>query len=158
MTTILPPIPKFVFMVFEPVSLIAGSLAALLDPPSFTAQQIPPSPLSTSPPVSKPPIPLPPTSHLVTLQLSNAYLLLCLIGLFVLYSTTESKVVRRYLIALALGDVGHLAVTYSVLGRERYLDWRGWNAMAWGNVGVTTFLFLTRLAYLLGLLGPDQKA
>lgn len=54
----------------------------------------------------------------------------------VLYSTRETKVVRNYMIALWLADIGHLAVTYHVLG-TKYFDIRHWNAMAYGNIGAT---------------------
>lgn len=54
-----------------------------------------------------------------------------------LYTTRDRRVVRGYLAALAVGDVGHLAVTYRVLGYTRYVDVAGWNPMAWGNIGVT---------------------
>jgi len=39
-------------------------------------------------------------ARLVALQLGNAYGLLFLVGVAVLYTTTELKVVRNYLIAL----------------------------------------------------------
>ena len=66
--------------------------------------------------------------------------------------------VRNYIVALAVGDIGHLVVTGLGLGWEGVLDIRGWNAMAWGNLGVTAGLFVTRVGYLLGLLGEDRVA
>lgn len=86
------------------------------------------------------------------------YGLLALVGLGVLYATTEPKVVRNYVIALAIGDVGHLIVTGLGLGWEGFLDVRGWNDMAWGNVGVTAGLLVTRVGYLMGLFGEDRVA
>ena len=83
---------------------------------------------------------------------------MALIGLAVLYTTTEPKVVRNYVIALAIGDVGHLIVTGLGLGWVGLLDMRGWNDMAWGNVGVTAGLLVTRAAYLMGLFGEDRVA
>lgn len=79
-----------------------------------------------------------------------------LIGLGVLYYTTEPKVVRNYIIACALADVGHLSATYSVIGREGFVDVGGWNHMAWGNIGITAFLLIVRIAYLIGLFGSDR--
>lgn len=38
-----------------------------------------------------------------------------MIGVAVLYTTTEPKVVRNFLIACAIADIGHLYVTYSVM-------------------------------------------
>jgi hypothetical protein len=44
------------------------------------------------------------------------------------------------------------------MGYERFVDFASYNAMAWGNIGATAFLFLTRTAYLLGIFGPDRVA
>ncbi|SLM38435.1 hypothetical protein LPUS_08649 [Lasallia pustulata] len=149
MTTILPPFPRFVFTIFEPLSCTAGFLAPILNLPHFIHSQIP-VPLSALPP------PITPTTRLIALQLGNLYGLLALVGLAVLYTTTEPKVVRNYIAALAIADVGHLVVTGLGLGWEGFLDVRGWNDMAWGNVGVTTGLFVTRVGYLIGLFGEDR--
>ena len=115
-------------------------------------------------------------SRLVALQLGNCYGLLFLAAVAVLYTTTELKVVRNYLIALWVADIGHIAVCYVGLGLERFVDVASWNSMTWGNVGVTVsgvsleeleawladgfeaFLCLTRTAYLLGFFGPDAPA
>lgn len=112
-------------------------------------------------------------SRLVALQLGNCYGLLFLAAVAVLYTTTELKVVRNYLIALWIADIGHIAVCYVGLGYERFVDVASWNSMTWGNVGATVsdafwgnqspgsltkfkaFLCLTRTAYLLGFFGPD---
>lgn len=114
----------------------------------------------------------------MALQLGNAYGLLCLVGLAVLLTTSELKVVRAYLIALLIADVGHVGVTAYGLGYDKFVDFAGWNATTWGNVGVTVgtfpiaradalwppadladfekaFLGFTRTLYLLGLFGPD---
>ncbi len=61
--------------------------------------------------------------------------------------------VRNFLIACAIADVGHLAVTYHVMGYEAFTDVTGWNAVVWGSVGATLILFLTRVAYLGGFAG-----
>lgn len=64
---------------------------------------------------------------------------------------------RNFLIACAIADVGHLAVTYHVMGHVKYVDVVNWNSMAWGNIGVTVFLFLVRVGYLLGLFKSKRK-
>ena len=74
-----------------------------------------------------------------------------------LYTTTELKVVRNFLIACAIADVGHLAVTYRVMGHGPFTDVTGWNAVAWGNIGITFGLLLTRLAYLGGWFGKGSS-
>lgn len=55
----------------------------------------------------------------------------------VLYTTTEAKVVRNYVIALWIADIGHVAATYYVLGYDRFVDVGKYNPMAFGNVVVT---------------------
>lgn len=76
-------------------------------------------------------------SRLVALQLGNCYGLLFLAAVAVLYTTTEIKVVRNYLIALWIADIGHIIVCYLGLGFERFVDVASWNSMTWGNVGAT---------------------
>ncbi|QSZ30818.1 hypothetical protein DSL72_000376 [Monilinia vaccinii-corymbosi] len=147
MTSILPPFPKFVFTIFEPISLVAGFVGAIISPEWFVEEQIAFSPHE---PVSD-------NARLVALQLGNIYLLLAMVGVAVLYSTRQAKVVRNYVMALWVADIGHLAVTYHVLGWERVVNILQWNSMTIGNIGATLFLFLTRSAYLLALFGPDKK-
>lgn len=97
-------------------------------------------------------------------------------GVGVLYATTEAKVVRNFLLACAIADVGHLYVTYAVMyamlnviprigrtnfdiqsrGYTDFTDVQAWNPTAWGNIGVTLGLFLVRLLYLMGFLGQDK--
>ena len=76
-------------------------------------------------------------------QLGNLYLLMAFVGLFVLNSTSEVKVVRSYLWALWLGDIGHVAFSCYGLGKERMMNPSEWNGMAWGNIvfTVSTCLF-----------------
>lgn len=38
-----------------------------------------------------------------------------MVGVGVLYATTEAKVVRNFLLACAVADVGHLYVTFAVM-------------------------------------------
>lgn len=121
-------------------------------------------------------------AKLVALQLGNTYGLVFLIASAVLYTTSEIKVVRNYLVACWLADISHVYVCYHVLGWARFVDVASWNSMTWGNVGATvshlfmclwcgsedreslnsdmnqTMLFLTRTAYLLGVFGPDAPA
>lgn len=79
-------------------------------------------------------------SKLVALQLGNTYGLVFLIASAVLYTTSEIKVVRNYLIACWLADISHVYVCYHVMGWDRFVDIAGWNSMTWGNVGVTVSL------------------
>lgn len=38
------------------------------------------------------------------------------------------------------------------------MDVGGWNVLTWGNVGITGFLFLNRIAYFLGVFGGGEVA
>ena len=134
---------------------IAGALVTMGDPQSAVALQ--------HPDVQTPQT-LPMDTHMVMQQLGNLYLLLALVSVAVLYTTSEPKVVRNYLIALALADVGHIYITYLGLGQAIFFNIARWNSMTWGNVGVTSFLLLNRLCCFLGLFGsikaprPDKKS
>jgi hypothetical protein len=80
---------------------------------------------------------------MVALQLGNIYFLLAMVGIAVLYTTTEARVVRNYVIALWLADIGHVAVTCWVMDHESLTDVANWNAMAWGNIGVTASICMS---------------
>ncbi|KAF9879379.1 hypothetical protein CkaCkLH20_02922 [Colletotrichum karsti] len=152
MASALPTFPRLVFTVFEPISLAAGFLGAVIDPDWFISEQIAPAATAGLP------APASDNDRLVALQLGNIYLLMAMVGLAVLNSTSELKVVRSYLVALWIADLGHIFVCYYAMGLDRFVDVASWNSMTWGNVGVTAFLCLTRSAYLLGWFGPDSQA
>ncbi|MCJ1285941.1 hypothetical protein MMC26_005283 [Xylographa opegraphella] len=149
MAATLPPFPRFIFAVLEPISLIAGWVAAYFDPVNFIADQIPSSSSEYAVPSSQ-------SAQVVAMQLGNTYMLLALLGLFILNTTMDSHVVKVYIIALAVADIGHVAPTMCMLGWERSIAVQSWNKMAWGNIGATIFLFVTRVTYLLGLFGKDR--
>ncbi|KAL9600637.1 MAG: hypothetical protein Q9219_003070 [cf. Caloplaca sp. 3 TL-2023] len=146
MSTILPPFPRLVFTFLEPIACFGGLIAPIIDTASFAASQVP----------SISPTPLTPTARVLALQLGNMYGLTALVAIGVLYATNEPRVVRNYLIACAIADVGHLWATYAVLGYTKFVDVQGWNKLAWGNIGVTFFLLMTRVGYLTGLFGTDR--
>ena len=107
MASILPPIPRFVFTVFEPIALVAGYLSPMLDVSGFVNSQLPPASVTTISSTA--------TERILALQLGNVYGLLAMIGVGLLYATSEAKVVRNFLLACAIADVGHLYVTYLVM-------------------------------------------
>lgn len=94
-----------------------------------------------------------PSVKTIAYQLGNLYLLLLFVGIGVLCSTSEAKVVRNYMAALALADVGHMYCTYLGIGWDALIAVNGWNDLTWGNIGITGFLFVNRVAYLLGAFG-----
>ncbi|KAG5976659.1 hypothetical protein E4U55_007263 [Claviceps digitariae] len=132
----LPTVPRLVFTIIEPISLdpvtpnsLAGFLGAVKDPAWFVSEQVPQKPVSAAV-VSE-------NSIVLALQLGNLYLLMAFVGLFVLNSTSEIKVVRSYLWALWLGDIGHVAFSCYGLGKERMTNPWEWNPLAWGNIVFT---------------------
>ncbi|KPM40469.1 hypothetical protein AK830_g6094 [Neonectria ditissima] len=137
MASSLPTIPRIVFTIVEPISLVAGFLGAMLDPAWFAAEQIP----------QTEPLVINDNGVVLALELGNLYLLLAFIGLAVLNTTSEVKVVRSYLVALWLGDVGHILFSGYGLGKDKLLNPAEWNAMAWGNVAVTTLACLHTLEW-----------
>ena len=60
-----------------------------------------------------------------------------MVSIAVLYTTTEPKVVRNYVIALWLADIGHIATTGYVMGYDKFIDFANYNPTTWGNVGAT---------------------
>jgi hypothetical protein len=145
---------------------VAGFLGAVIDPAWFIGEQV----------LQKDGIATSEGSIVVAWQLGNLYLLLAFIGIAVLSTTSENKVVRAYLVALWLGDVGHIGFSCYGLGWGKLVRPVEWNAMAWGNIAMTVsdgfldrlgpsadickqlFLLLTRTAYFAGLFGPDRIA
>ncbi|OAX81031.1 hypothetical protein ACJ72_04633 [Emergomyces africanus] len=148
MNTILPLWPHIVFAVLEPISLIAGFCFAIFNNAKFVAGQTP---------NSLTPSELPLSTQAISSQLGNLYLLLMVVGVGVLYSTSEPKVVRNYLIALAVGDLGHIYATYWFIGFDDLINVMEWNDLMWGNIGFTGILFVNRIAYLLGMFGPAES-
>ncbi|RYP36543.1 hypothetical protein DL767_003366 [Monosporascus sp. MG133] len=153
MASQLPTFPRIVFTIIEPISLISGALGAFIDTDWFITSQASTS-ISTSSPIQAYDI----NARVVAQQLGNTYFLLCLLGVAVLWTTSELRVVRNYLLAAWVADISHVWLTCRALGWVRSVDVTAWNAMTWGNVGFTTFLFLTRTAWFLGVFGPDHPA
>jgi hypothetical protein len=69
MTSVLPPIPRFIFTILEPISLLAGFVSVIVSPEWFVAEQVASSPL----------VALSPNTTIVALQLGNIYLLLAMV-------------------------------------------------------------------------------
>ncbi|OCK95694.1 uncharacterized protein K441DRAFT_686525 [Cenococcum geophilum 1.58] len=143
MASQLPTVPLVVFTILEPISLVSGFLGPLLAPFFFVSSQT----------AYEAPHDLYLSEHILALQLGNCYLLLALLGLFILNTTTEIKTVRAYLAALWIADIGHVGVTAWAMGIKDFTNVAGWNAMAWGNLGATVFLFAMRTLYFLGTFG-----
>lgn len=125
---------------------VLGALAPLYDLNGFIAGQTP----HIEAPITHP------SSVALAYQLGNLYFLLSLVGVGVLHTTTEPKVLRNYLIGLAIADVGHVYATYLAMGLGAFMDIGSWNALTWGNIGATGFLFINRVLYLCGAFGAAK--
>lgn len=92
----------------------------------------------------------------VAWQLGNLYLLMAFIGLGILNTTSEVRVVKAYLFALWLGDIGHIGFSAYGLGLERMSDVGQWNAVTSGNVTFTVRhpLFLSACSPLIRATNP----
>lgn len=91
-----------------------------------------------------------------TLQLGNIFILLAVVAVICCW-TPNRDVTRWYLLALAVGDLGHIYAVYRGVGPEHFWNFAGWNDMTWGNVGVSAFLHLNRLLTVGGLFGKIQS-
>lgn len=129
-------------LLFSPIS-VAGFLGVLKDPAWFIAEQIQqPIPVAVSE-----------NSVVVAHQLGNMYLLGFFIAMSVFLTTSETKVIRAYLVALLLGDIGHIAFTCLALGKDRMLRPHEWNTMTCANIG---FVVSFSIVLLLSLLSRFQ--
>jgi|ERR1700761_7552710 len=137
---------------------LAGFLAPVLSPAYFITSQLPAS-YSTAPAktVLSSIVANDATTKLLALQLGNTYLLLGLLGVFILNTTTELKVVRAYLFALWLGDIGHVGFTLWAMGWKGSVNVGLWSPVAWGNIGLTLCLFGMRSLYFLGAFDGGLK-
>lgn len=54
---------------------------------------------------------------------------------------------------IALGDLGHIYSSYKVMGPEIFWNFNEYNDMMWGNIGVSAFLHVNRLATVFGVFG-----
>lgn len=93
-----------------------------------------------------------PQAHALVLQFGNVALLLAAMAL-ICCCTTDTKVTKYYLFAVALADFGHIYSVYQATGSEYFWQPSDWNSMTWGNVGCSAFLNLHRWLTLLGVFG-----
>jgi hypothetical protein len=119
----------------------------LQDPKQFYLDQVPASIIAQTAQSAT----FSPQSELLVLLLGNVYLLLALLAVVCIW-TSHRSVSNYYLLAVALADLGHIYAVYRVWGTA-FWDLNQWNDMMWGNVGVSAFLHVNRLATVLGVFG-----
>ncbi len=93
----------------------------------------------------------------LALQLGNLYGLMGLVSLLVLPQLPTRRAAKTHIACLLAADVGHVGATAVAVGRDRFLDVTNWNAVAYGNIGITAALFVLRLAFLFDLLGGGGR-
>jgi hypothetical protein len=108
----------------------------VVDTPWFVEQQIP----------QKIAAPVTENSIVLAWQLGNMYLVLSFVAVALFTSTSEVKVIRRYIAALALGDVGHILSTSYALGIDRLMKPAELNSMAYANIVMTVSIISSECA------------
>lgn len=162
-TTALPFWPALLFSYLEPskhqtsaqyhvehtankrtVSLVIGAHAAITSPATFVTSQLP---------THNPAEPISPAVLILAYTLGSLFLLLAGYALNCTVLTKDANVSKYYLLFAACGDVGHLLANYAGMESKVFWAWRDWNEVMWGNIAITIFLFVNRLATLSGIYG-----
>jgi hypothetical protein len=140
----LPTYPLLLFGIIEPVMLVWAYIINLTNPQQYYLDQAPTTLLTTTS--------FPAQALSTTLQLGNVLLLLAAIALICCF-TPHTEISRRYLIAVALADLGHIYATYASVGEKVFWDLNQWNQMMMANVGVSIFLHVQRWMTVMGMFG-----
>ncbi|KAI2630660.1 hypothetical protein GGR54DRAFT_648260 [Hypoxylon sp. NC1633] len=150
----LPIFPLVVFGIVEPALLLWGYIVALRNPRAFYAAQASHAPLPAYPasPTTSPSGDVPPQSLVLLLQLANVYALLAALGVACTW-TPHASVARRFLLALALADYGHVWAAYRGVGAQVFWTPALWNDVLWGGVAGSAVLNGLRWLTLLGAFG-----
>ncbi|OAP59659.1 hypothetical protein AYL99_06957 [Fonsecaea erecta] len=140
----LPLWPLVLFGILEPAALTWAYFVVLFQPEQYYADQAPHSAISN--------LLFTPNALSLTLQLGNVFLLLAALAVICCF-TNHPEIARRYLIAVALADLGHIYSVYCALGHMVFWDLNQWNQMISANVGVSVFLHVNRLMTVAGVFG-----
>ncbi|KAF1948058.1 hypothetical protein EJ02DRAFT_332515, partial [Clathrospora elynae] len=144
--------PALLFTYLEPISVLIGAHVAFTDPVSFTARQLP-LPLSAS--IISPPIPQ--TAILLAYSLGSVFPLLGLLNILCTAVTRDVRTTKFYLTILACGDMGHMYANYRGMWSAVFWDFRAYNEVMVGNVWITLFLWVNRVATLSGVFGRIRR-
>lgn len=141
---------KFFFFYLEPLSALAGFLAALN--PALYLRML----NASSPKVQDA------TVTASVYQLANLYLFFALTEALVFRAARHHLPVQRALAtAMLVADLGHLAAV-APLGAMQYWDVRRWGWMEAGGIGFVYVGAATRISFLSGIgvveVGKDRKA
>lgn len=155
--TNLPFWPAVLFTYLEPISLsvvheptssladiysVLGWHAAWNSPHDFVARQLPTAPIA-----------VPDAALLLSYSLGSIFLLLAGFAMLCTVITRETRITKGYLLVAAAGDLGHLYANWKAMGPTVFWDFGKYNEIMWGNVAVTVFLHVNRLATVMGVFG-----
>ena len=107
-------------------------------------------------------MPVTPTTHLAPISASTHILAYSLGSIFFLFAqinilctviTRDVRVTKYYLAILACGDIGHLYANYKGMGPNVFWNFGDYNEVMFGNVAITVFLWVNRIATLAGVFG-----
>jgi hypothetical protein len=97
-----------------------------------------------------------PGATVIVLQFGNVLLLLAALAMLCCF-TAHPEISRRYLMIVAIADLGHIYSCYIGMGSRQFLDYANYNDMAWGSIGGSAFLFVNRILTVLGIFGQIKN-
>lgn len=127
MLSTIPTFYRIFFAIFEPATTFAGFIYAWFFHEQYFAELVPEDSL----------VKITSTGSLILLQIGNLYLILFFVSIFIWRSTEDETVLRALTWALLFGDIGHIYTIGWVQGFHFLLHYWRWNALAWGNIGIT---------------------
>jgi len=132
-----------------------GWYSAFFSPSSYYAEQVPSHALSLAARSLGPS----PQALGLTLQMGNVLLLLGALAVVCTW-TTDTRVIKGYLVAVAFADYGHIYAAYrgiEAASAGAFWEWQRWNDLTWGNVGASAVLNLLRWATVAGVFGKVAR-
>ncbi|KAF3929604.1 hypothetical protein ABW19_dt0209256 [Dactylella cylindrospora] len=143
---VMPTIPWFIFGILEPLALIWAFFVIIPDPHNYL-RALGPTPEAYTPDDA---------SAAAILSLGNVYLLLAGAQFICCQVSREPRVARTYILLVTFADYGHIWAAYKGIGYDGLIDYKNWNDVTAGNIGVSAVLNVLRIAYLAGLFGKDD--
>ncbi|CAO2658276.1 Nn.00g059990.m01.CDS01 [Neocucurbitaria sp. VM-36] len=148
--TTLPTWPAILFTYLEPISLLLGVHAAFSNPTSFITKQLPVTHTAALSPI-------PASAYVLAYSLGSVFLLFAFLNILCTVVTRDVTVTKYYLAILACGDVGHLYANYKGMGPHVFWNFSNYNEFMIGNVWITVFLWVNRIATLAGVFGRVRR-
>ena len=96
---------------------------------------------------------MPDAALLLSYSLGSIFLLLGGFAVLCTVVTREKRITKGYLLVAAAGDLGHLYANWKAMGPAVFWNFGAYNEIMWGNVAVTVFLHVNRLATVSGVFG-----